>query len=912
MAHQMIGRKEELDTLHAFLDRANGPAALALEGEVGIGKSTLWLAGVEAARERGLRVLSSRPTESERGLAHAALGDLLEDVLGDVLPALTPPRRRALEVALLVEKPVGAADPRALALAVHTALRLLAGKGRVVFAIDDVQWLDAPSTAALGFALRRLREEDVLLLLTCRLGEGAQPSQLEQAVDHGRVERLRVGPLSVGAIRNILQARLGGTFARPTLLRLHEASGGNPFYALELARALRDRAAIGDPTQPLPVPDTLEGLIGARLRGLPDATREALLLASALGRPTPTLLRAAGVTEDALEAALAAKVIEIADGVIRFTHPLLASVLERGQSAERRRHVHRLLAEIVEDPVAYARHLALAADGPDLDVAAALDAGAEVATARGAIVAAAELGEHAIRLTPANAPEDTHRRVIAAARAHFASGEATRARSLAQDLLARSPAGRMRAEALVLVGELESDQPQREIAVLREALREAGTPPELQAWIHHRLSLDVRFTESMSAAEEHARASVELADRLDDAGLTAEALSGLAAIRFNVGHPDALRLAERAFELAAAVADPQRRVGVGFALAHVLFWSAHLARARSLLENLHRECRERDERMSAICLWYLALVELRGGRWSLAADYAEQARELNVQYELGEIEDPQSLFPIALVAAHRGELERAGELAERGCRLAERHGALLPGLVATIGLVDSWRGAAAVAITRFAAAERTAEAAGFGEPNMYWWRADYAEALLELGRVEDAVEVLDSWEAHGARVSREWVDAQVTRCRGVVAAARGDVEQALALLEQAVEQHEAVSDPFGSARALLALGVARRRARQKSASRDAIEAALAGFVALGARAWAARARAEVGRIGGRTRVEGLTAAERRVAALVADGRTNREVAAALFLGERTVASHLSHIYAKLGVRSRTELARRLR
>jgi len=154
--------------------------------------------------------------------------------------------------------------------------------------------------------------------------------------------------------------------------------------------------------------------------------------------------------------------------------------------------------------------------------------------------------------------------------------------------------------------------------------------------------------------------------------------------------------------------------------------------------------------------------------------------------------------------------------------------------------------------------------------------------------------------------------AHVTRCRGLVAAARGDVKPALILLTRAVAEHEAVGDPFGRARALLALGTVRRRGRQKRPAREAIEAALEGFETIGAAGWATKARAELGRVGGRTREEGLTAAERRVAALVAEGRTNREVAAALFLGERTIASHLTHIYAKLGVRSRTELARRLR
>jgi DNA-binding CsgD family transcriptional regulator len=131
------------------------------------------------------------------------------------------------------------------------------------------------------------------------------------------------------------------------------------------------------------------------------------------------------------------------------------------------------------------------------------------------------------------------------------------------------------------------------------------------------------------------------------------------------------------------------------------------------------------------------------------------------------------------------------------------------------------------------------------------------------------------------------------------------------LLEQAVAEHEAVGDPYGRARAQLALGSIRRRARQKRRAREAIEEAVAGFQAIGAEGWASRARSELGRIGGRTRETGLTAAERRVAVLVAQGRTNREVATALFLGERTVASHLTHVYAKLGVRSRLELARKV-
>jgi DNA-binding CsgD family transcriptional regulator len=226
-----------------------------------------------------------------------------------------------------------------------------------------------------------------------------------------------------------------------------------------------------------------------------------------------------------------------------------------------------------------------------------------------------------------------------------------------------------------------------------------------------------------------------------------------------------------------------------------------------------------------------------------------------------------------------------------------------------LALAEYWGGDTRAAIVSFENAERRFDLDGFGEPSFRWWRADHAEALLEHGRIDDAVSLIDDWEAAGRRVGRAWVLAQVMRCRGLVAAARGDVDSALELLAAAALAHEQVEDPIGRGRALLALGVVRRRARQKRAARDAIAEALALFEECGAELFAERARGELGRIGGRTREEGLTPAEQRVAALVAEGRTNREVAAALVLGERTVESHLTHIYAKLGVRSRTELAR---
>jgi predicted ATPase len=328
-----------------------GVSALLLEGEAGIGKSTLWAGSVEHMRASGLRVLSSQPSEADRDLSYVGLVDLFADVLADVLPDLSVPQRRALEVALLLEDgSASALDLRALATAVRSALQLLARDQPLVVAIDDLQWFDPSSRHALAFALRRLSEESVVILLAQRSADAEYTTEVMQAIGVARLERLQVVPLSIGALHRLLQARLGRTFARPTLVRLERASGGNPFYALELARVLEAEHAAGDPTRPLPVPEGLERLVRGRLGDLPEATREALTLTSALGRPSPSLLQAAGVSESALEPAFTAHVLEQHEGVIRFTHPLLASVLYQGLTGAERRDAHRLLAEIVVDP----------------------------------------------------------------------------------------------------------------------------------------------------------------------------------------------------------------------------------------------------------------------------------------------------------------------------------------------------------------------------------------------------------------------------------------------------------------------------------------------------------------------------------------------------------------------------------
>lgn len=901
MSGAIVGRDEELGIVHAFLHRASGmPRALVLEGKAGIGKSTLWLAGLEGARASGLRVLVSRPAEAERGLAYAGLGDLLEEVLDEILPGLSAPRRSALEVALLLEGG-DTADPRTLGVAVRSALDALAAEAPVLLAVDDVQWLDPSSTSALAFALRRLGEQPILLLLARRLGEGAETLDLERAIQPDRVERLGVGPLSLGAIHQLLQAHLALKLPRPTLLRVHETSGGNPFYALELARTL---GADVDPSQPLVVPETLEGLVRARVDELPPAARDSLLLAAAAGRSPTELFARLDVAERGLDAAVAAGVIERKDGTIRFTHPLLASMVYHGASAHERRRAHGRLAGAVADPLDRARHLALATEIPDTRIAGVLEDAAAVAGARGAPIAAAELAEHALRLTPPDAHADRHRRALVAARAQRSAGEWPRARRVLADLLAETRAGPVRAEALVLLAELESVA--RSASLLEGALREAPSPA-LRFEIHCRLAWATRFKPS----SDHARAALELAEQLDDDVLRRRARAVQAVLEWFAGEAEAPDdLPARAREFPSAVGGEQLVREATLAVVNTLASLPRREESRALLEREYEEWRERDEPRSSRALWGLAWVEFWAGCWALGAEHAARARDISVQYGL---EVPQDHLPIAVIAVHRGQLTLAREHSERALELSqEQFGLRPPQHMAVLGLVARWSGDLTAAIEWLGEAERQAAAFGWGEPSVRWWSGDQVELLLELGRVEDAIRVLDVWEADAARVAREWVLAQATRCRGLVAAAEGEVARAAFLLDRAVVQAEEVGDPFGTARALLGLGIVRRRARKKRGAREAIEAALDGFERLGAANWAEKARGELGRIGGRRREEGLTPAERRVAVLVAEGRTNREVAAALFLSERTVASHLSHVYAKLGVRSRTELARELR
>ncbi len=440
MSATIVGRERELVEAERFLgDVAAGPCGLMVEGEVGIGKTELWRAVVDRGLARGYRVLTCRADQAEARLSLPALADLLGEAADSVLPSLPLPQRAALEAALLRTNPVGTVtSPRAVAAGVTSALRELSAASPVVVAVDDVHWLDGSTARALAFAVRRLYGRPIGFLVAVRIPcDLPDRLGLERAFGPDRVARLRVGPLSAGALRAMLASRLGRTYTRPMLRRICQASGGNPLFALEIARALEGANTL-DPGRPLPVPDTLRELVGKRLSALPRAARESLLAAAAAARPTVELVERA-TSAAGLAVAEEAGLLRTDGDRVCFNHPLYAFAVYAAAPARRRRRVHDRLANLVGDPEERARHLALATTGPDEKVAAALEQAADLARSRGSWESAGELLELARGLSGPGRPSDACRRGLRAAEHYLHAGDRPRARALREEIASTSP-----------------------------------------------------------------------------------------------------------------------------------------------------------------------------------------------------------------------------------------------------------------------------------------------------------------------------------------------------------------------------------------------------------------------------------------------------------------------------------------
>jgi DNA-binding CsgD family transcriptional regulator len=909
-ARHLVGREEELGAIVRFLDApAQLPGAVVLPGEAGIGKTTLWLGSLDTAAAHGYRILSSRPSEAETRFSFAGLADLLGNAAGDFLPELPPVQQRALEAALLLGESEIYADDRAVAAAFLGALRILARDSPLCLAVDDVQWLDAPSRAALGYALARLDREQVAALLTVR---GDLPAWLRRAVPDDRLRVVDVGGLSVGATHELLRARLGATFPRPTLIRLWETSRGNPFFALELASALQRKGGTLAPGEELPIPSDLGELLHARINGLGAAALEVARAVAALADPTVTLVEAAlGAHFDpGLAEALDARMLELDGQRLRFTHPLLSAAVAARQTPARRRSLHARLADVVPSAEERARHLALATDEPDPEVASILEEAAERAHARGAPAAAADLAEQALRLTPPSSPDDARRRLLIAADMHNRAGDSARATALLEQARAAAAPGNERATLVAHLAGVQAS-PQDAVALYRESLSEAEGDDALEATIHLRLAALMRFTEGIERGMEHGELAARAASRVGDTALRCRALGAYGLMHFNTGRGLPTVEMEEALSLERSLAEWPLDDGPTWVYGWQLCWSADVDRARDLFQEVLSVVKARNDAAGeAEALWYLSLLESRAANWEEADRYTTDSLDLWTQ--LGRVIPPYE-FPAAIIAAHRGRIGDARARSQRAVARAEAEGIGIgqSGHTWVLGFVELSTGDAASALPYLRRSYELRNAFML-EPAQRLELGDLLEAMIAVGELDEADEVLASWQERADALDRAWALAILARSRGLLLGARGDFQGAFASFERALAEHARSTDPFQHARTLLAFGRTQRRAKKRGAARTTLEDALARFERLGAPLWVEQTRAELARIGGRAPSRGeLTEAERRIARLVADGRTNREVAGALFLTEHSVETALTRVYRKLGVRSRAELARLL-
>ena len=916
----IVGRDYELGLVRRFVnDVSHGPASLVLDGPAGIGKTAIWQQAVLDARAGGVAVRTSRCSESDAGWAFAGLGDLLDGLGGDALTELPVVQQSALSAALLLSDVVdGSPGDRVVGVAVLGVLRMLARSGPLVLAVDDIQWLDASSRKVLSFALRRLTDEPIRLIASCRSGPLADAAE---AADLGLAgERIVVGPVSIGILQRIVQARLSQALARPTLTRIHQATGGNPMMCLEMARALQRRGREPAADEPLPIPADLRMLVTERLLGLCEQTRQLLLLTSALAQPTVAGLTATvgDATQSArcLAEAMAAGVLELDGDRVRFTHPLIASIPYAELPPDARRRLHLRLAATVTDPEEHARHAALATAQPSSTVAAALDIAARRARARGSIDAAAELAELAVARTPVSDPEQGLRRTVEAAHYLVLLGDLPRARRVLTRGLDAAPPGPQRVRGLLLQATISSWE-QGDATVVswcEQAITEADGEPLLLALCHATLA-----ETSPSGAEMdlfHAQSALDLLDPMDapPPELLASALTNVACNGCRLGRGLAVTALERAAALQAD-ADPVpvgERAGMGLGM--YLKVIDRFEESRTWLHMMWTAAGdEGDDSALPITLGHLATLECWAGDYDLALDYAVQGREHAARMGI-RAPMPQSAHVLTL--AHLGRLDEARVLGERD-----------------LATDESLSYAAAVALhlrslgfTEFAAGNLTAAAAhllralsissdeiGIAEPAILRLHADAVAALVALGRIDEAHRLTGQLVASTQANHYPWSTAMSGRCRALVTAAAGDVPAAVDILRQSLSDDQLLPMPFEQARTRLLFGSLLRRCGYRNDARQELQGVLAVFVRLGTPIQAGQANAELASVGGwPSRTGTLTPVEERISGLVAAGQTNREVASTLFLSVRTVESHLGRIYRKLGLRSRTELARQLR
>jgi DNA-binding CsgD family transcriptional regulator len=915
VALHSVGRVAEAQAVSDFLNVCCVfPASLLLEGEAGIGKTTLWLDAVDQARTRGMHVLTARAAATESVTAYITLADLLSAVETDVLCALPEPQRLAIDRILLQVSDDGlATDQRAVAAAFLSVINILSERTPVLVAIDDLQWLDPSSARVVAFAARRF-SGPVGLLATVRASVGEDEVSWLALEQPDAMTRMSLKPLTIGSLHEVVSTRLGRSISRQTMLRIHEASSGNPFYAIELARTMAQLKSDSEMT----LPTSLAGLVTSRIDVLDADIREALLAAACLAAPTVELVSQAigwGV-EACVQRLLIAEsqgIVTIDRNRLRFSHPLLAAGVYTDATPTQRRAMHGRLASVVDNAELRARHLALAATHGDAATLDALDAAAQLAGRRGAPAAAAEFIELANELG-ANSPEGR----IRCAAFHFKAGDAARARVILEQIVCTSAPAQVHAEALSLLGLWTLlDGSSRDAATLLErAATEAAHHDGLLVQILVPLSFARLNSFQFDGATRAINEAVIRATRLDEPELLSQALSMQVMVGFLVGDGFDEATLQNALRLDDASDPPSAMLWPTAHRAELLAGMGRLDEGRRALRAIRQRYIERGaESEWMVGAFHSALIEIWRSDFVEASLIGEDAMQRARQLD-GDLPLSVALMIQAAVAAYAGAEHAARRDAAEALAAMQRCES--PALVTvwpttTLAFLEVSLGNYAAAIeilqpllSAFEHAPRATEI--FVTPFL----PDAAEALIQLGRLDEAQSLIEVLEGNGRRLDRPWMLALSARCHAMLLAARRDVGGALDAAHRAMAEHERLPMPFERARSQMLLGELQRRQRGRENAASALREAVATFEGLNTPLWAERARKSLDRIHfGGTASTVLTSAEQRIADLAAAGTTNHDIASALFISPKTVEVHLSRIYRKLGIRSRAELGRRL-
>jgi DNA-binding CsgD family transcriptional regulator len=884
----LVGRARETAALAAFLDDP-GPGGLVVTGQPGMGKSALWEHAAELAAERGAVVLVATPGESEQRHSFGVLNDLFRETdLDD--HRLRGPVRESLAAALLRETVTSPVDAQLVEVGVHDLLADIATDRRVVVCVDDTQWADSGSLQALTFAARRLQQAPVQFLLTRRAGFSR--TTLESAFARRDLRQVEPRPLSTSETARVLRHQLGHAL-NPRLLRLvHEQSRGNPLFVLEIGRALRQRG-IPDAGQPLGVPAEVADVLGLRVRELPDDQRTVLLAVALDGQLSSTdLVSLAGL--EPVERAVRDGLVALAEGGrARPWHPLLAAAARDTATPVGRQEMHRRLSEVVTRPEHRVRHLALATDHPDEELAAALSETARLAGDRGATETALELAELALARTPDGDPTRTTR-VLDLAGRMVVVNETQRLTDFLEAEIERIPEGPERGQALLMLLNGEWGTVARAQLLVDRALAECGRDPLTRG-----RALEARSFIAGGISVANAGQCLAWAEEAIDLGAREE-------------HEWRWLSRARSWCLVRNGQPPEPDEGEP--LWKRLIWRGELAAAEQAVRDRIAAAEEAGRFQESESYWERLFDVLeRSGRVREARQFLDA--QLDVDLSANEATTLEVMQ--AVVAVRHGDVSAAREWASLAREHAEGFGDVWNRLEAdhVLGVAALQAGEPEAAEDRLRAVFDHVVAAGLLEPGTFPVAPDLVEALTWQGRHAEALEVNAWLERLAADQDHPWGLAMSERSRVLVGLLDGSVapQEASSRVTTVADALTTLGLLHDAARAHLAIGAALRRQRQWGLARDHLESAQERFEELGAEGWLSSVRGELSRVGGRRpAAEGaLTPTELEVARLAGDGLANKTIARRLNVSIGTVETHLTRAYSKLGVQSRAQLGARL-